>query len=488
MTFEVINKYILPRVRLIGKTEKERDVLSILYLSIFIVIFLTVLSFVVQSLKPIFIDFTIQIKNIYLLMDAFLNSKKEVLQYYREPQFTFGSILSDVWHQLFNSLKIFGVYFMSIITRAIFKKMNFISEIVVNLIVFLAMIFINLSYLEFLIVVSVLCILVLFIPIGSKRYFGFLQYLNYFEEVINNYRELKDGGEKNKKLKLTGKMLLLSLSFIILSYSLKSTLSIPSDLSMVLTLSILLLIYMNGATMSTEAKLLKKFIAYIIVFSLTVIGNIGTDSSPAKLLLLTITLFFALDRVLSLSKDARDLVTQKSVLYYWEHEDISETVLLSELIRIEDIKKINLDEKTLVKQLLIRYRLGFNIEYLELSEIYKEKNYNRYLLLVSTYEYFLNLKESYLEELEGLELLRNQINSIIDNIKNQKIFVPNLYIEYGMISYYLEDYKGCIEYLSDEAILNSLDNVEVIKALADSYKHEQDFENAVRVEKILLNR
>ena len=85
------------------------------------------------------------------------------------------------------------------------------------------------------------------------------------------------------------------------------------------------------------------------------------------------------------------LIKSKSVLYYYEHENIPKKILLEEIIEIKYIDK-EINEIELVKQLLLCQRLILKDELVKLINIYKKNKYTKYLQLVESIEYFIFTK------------------------------------------------------------------------------------------------
>ncbi|MFA1755282.1 hypothetical protein ACDQ54_06455 [Fusobacterium animalis] len=209
-------------------------------------------------------------------------------------------------------------------------------------------------------------------------------------------------------------------------------------------------------------------------FLIIIWANIKIEINTIKFLGLIATFYFSIDRIFSISKEVVQLIKSKSVLYYYEHENIPKKILLEEIIEIKYIDK-EINEIELVKQILLRQRLNLKDELLELINMYKKARYTKYLQLVESIKYFIFTK---LNELENIKSLKKKIKKII-NLKNQKINPIEIYLEYAYILFKLNKYFESIkyyeeyfEYLSKEELLrlceiyikvNKLDKAQEIK-------------------------
>ena len=184
--------------------------------------------------------------------------------------------------------------------------------------------------------------------------------------------------------------------------------------------------------------IIRKIILYISVILIYIFMNKQLTAEIDKLLGLIITIYFAWDRLFSISKDIEDLINDKSVLFYYEEENISEKKLSKRYINFNFINK-SMDETELAIQILIRFNIIFyksiisendkqvRKEITRLCELYKSLNYKSYFLLIGYIGILigkeqLNRKEYYSE----LEELFKENN----NILYQKILPLGAIFEY----------------------------------------------------------
>ncbi|MFD3126774.1 hypothetical protein ACFKJ0_01230, partial [Streptococcus agalactiae] len=160
----------------------------------------------------------------------------------------------------------------------------------------------------------------------------------------------------------------------------------------ILACSAILLAWLYQNKSVTEPFLLKKLAIYFIFFIATLIGNFKNESSILETPLLFISIFFTMDRIIALSKEMRDLIISKSILFYYDHEKIKPAILLSEMKEIKYLENVDIGELELVRQMVIRLRLELEEEFLILSDIYMNNGYEKYIQFVQGNVYFINLE------------------------------------------------------------------------------------------------
>lgn len=395
----IINRDILPRISKISKNNKEKDLLSIAYITwlIFIIFALGVVT--VNDLKPMFNQLIVNLLNIYYYMEAFILGMDSYLQYNLPYSFDFWSIFVEA---------------------------------------------INLFVKVFLIA---------FVSIGKNRVYNFVQNLNYFEEVIWNYFEENPVKIKEKSLIIK---FLLTISFVfVIDFAMVRLLNFNIKFSTILACSAILLAWLYQNKSVTEPFLLKKLVIYFIFFIATLIGNLKNELSILETPLLFISIFFTMDRIIALSKEMRDLIISKSILFYYDHENIKPSILLSEIKEIKYLENVDIGELELVRQMVIRLRLELEEEFLILSDIYMKNGYEKYIQFVQGNVYFINLELDKIPNYTNLKLI---LESIFDH-NNQKIFIPKLYEEYiyilislGEVEKAKEILKEVSDYLTEESL------------------------------------
>ncbi len=361
----IINRDILPRISKISKNNKEKDLLSIAYITwlIFIIFALGVVT--VNDLKPMFNQLIVNLLNIYYYMEAFILGMDSYLQYNLPYSFDFWSIFVEAIN-LF--VKVFLIAFIPSVIRKVLKKESFFNEVVILLGAIVTIIVSFHLYLEILIVVGLILLLIAFVSIGKNRVYNFVQNLNYFEEVIWNYFEENPVKIKEKSLIIK---FLLTISFVfVIDFAMVRLLNFNIKFSTILACSAILLAWLYQNKSVTEPFLLKKLVIYFIFFIATLIGNLKNELSILETPLLFISIFFTMDRIIALSKEMRDLIISKSILFYYDHENIKPSILLSEIKEIKYLENVDIGELELVRQMVIRLRLELEEEFLILSDIY----------------------------------------------------------------------------------------------------------------------
>lgn len=446
----IINRDILPRISKISKNNKEKDLLSIAYITwlIFIIFALGVVT--VNDLKPMFNQLIVNLLNIYYYMEAFILGMDSYLQYNLPYSFDFWSIFVEAIN-LF--VKVFLIAFIPFVIRKVLKKESFFNEVVILLGAIVTIILSFHLYLEILIVVGLVLLLIAFVSIGKNRVYNFVQNLNYFEEVIWNYFEENPVEIKEKSLIIK---ILLTISFVfVIDFAMVRLLNFNIKFSTILACSAILLAWLYQNKSVTEPFLLKKLAIYFICFIATLIGNFKNESSILETPLLFISIFFTMDRIIALSKEMRDLIISKSILFYYDHEKIKPAILLSEMKEIKYLENVDIGELELVRQMVIRLRLELEEEFLILSDIYMNNGYEKYIQFVQGNVYFINLELDKTPNYANLKLI---LESIFDH-NNQKIFIPKLYEEYiyilislGEVEKAKEILREVSDYLTEESL------------------------------------
>lgn len=446
----IINRDILPRISKISKNNKEKDLLSIAYITwlIFIIFALGVVT--VNDLKPMFNQLIVNLLNIYYYMEAFILGMDSYLQYNLPYSFDFWSIFVEAIN-LF--VKVFLIAFIPSVIRKVLKKESFFNEVVILLGAIVTIIVSFHLYLEILIVVGLILLLIAFVSIGKNRVYNFVQNLNYFEEVIWNYFEENPVKIKEKSLIIK---FLLTISFVfVIDFAMVRLLNFNIKFSTILACSAILLAWLYQNKSVTEPFLLKKLVIYFIFFIATLIGNLKNELSILETPLLFISIFFTMDRIIALSKEMRDLIISKSILFYYDHENIKPSILLSEIKEIKYLENVGIGELELVRQMVIRLRLELEEEFLILSDIYMKNGYEKYIQFVQGNVYFINLELDKIPNYTNLKLI---LESIFDH-NNQKIFIPKLYEEYiyilislGEVEKAKEILKEVSDYLTEESL------------------------------------
>ena len=299
-----------------------------------------------------------------------------------------------------------------------------------------------------------------------------LQNIRYFSDIVITQFELYS--LNISKFKILYKAILIFICCLFSSIGLRNMFNLSSILSFVIVFSFFMVLLLKNKNENKVYYILKKLILFIMFFLIIIWANIKIEINTIKFLSLISIFYFSIDRIFSISKEVTQLIKSKSVLYYYEHENIPKKILLEEVIEIKYIDK-EIDEVELVKQIILFQRLNLNDELLKLINIYKKSKYTKYLQLVESIEYFIFTK---LHESRNKKSLKKKLKKII-NLKNQKINPVEIFLEYAYILFELNEYFESIkyyeeyfEYLSKEELLrlceiyimvNKLDKAQEIK-------------------------
>lgn len=435
----IINRWILPRINQVSKDNSQRDCLSLSYTIISILGMVSFIHIVIKGVNTFQNRLGILNFDFYLGFIAF--------------SLTIGA------YCLYNVLMI---------------RKTFILEIFALVILSIIWLFLyDLKFL-FLSLTSVLLPMFLLYPIGELSYYKLIQNLNYLEEVMYNYF-LENSAKKINKIKLST---VICISVLFFNYSISQYISLNSWLSTLLILSLILLMWLYQYNSSKEIQLFKKFLIYFVFLIVLLVANFQMESNLLKLPLLLLNILLAMERIVSLSKEAKELIISKSILYYIDHEDIEERVLLSEVISTNYIKSIVLSEEEIVRQLLIRFRLKLKEDFLNIYS-YRKKDFKRYKQLVESYKYFMEFDESWLNNMDDLY---KKVKEIVE-IPDQEIVIPQIYIEYAVILFYSNKYKESIDVFRRVFIYLDIKDLEMLR---QAYVELGDTKNAEIIQKIII--
>ncbi|EMC55063.1 hypothetical protein, partial [Streptococcus mutans] len=312
----LINETILPRIVQLSRNNKQRDVLSLLYL--FAIVLTLFMGFItmIKILTPFLVELGVQIFNTYSYIDSLLNNKPKIIQYSANlPRFNF---VNELLKSGSESLRVLPIAVVPTY-RLIIKKQSFRTEWIAIVLMIVALLVSYDLYFEFLGIVGILFSLLIFFPLGEGGYFKIIQYLNYLEEIISTF-QMEHPKQDRSSVPLFKNfviIVIILLSIIVINYSLIRLFHFTTVLATMISLVIILLMWMNKSKSRKEIYLLKKLIIYFIFLCATIIGNYQADSNVIKLPLLFVSLFFTLDRVIALSNEVYELSISKSVLYYY---------------------------------------------------------------------------------------------------------------------------------------------------------------------------
>ena len=472
--YDGINILII-QIKKISKNTKEKDILSLLCLLCFSI-------FLLITIFPIFIDFC---KYLIFPIISYISNffytliNQKIVQIYPINL----KVLASFCFILYQAKKIFVIVsiifilmiivtiILTIIKKFIIKKLSITHSIEIYFIFFIIVISVFYFY-HTLFSIPLVILLIYFIPLGSGKYFLMLQNIRYFSDIVITQFELYP--LNISKFKILYKAILIFICCLFSSIGLRNMFNLSSILSFVIVFSFFMVLLLKNKNENKVYYILKKLILFIMFFLIIIWANTKIEINTIKFLGLISTFYFSIDRIFSISKEVAELIKSKSVLYYYEHENIPKKILLEEVIEIKYIDK-EIDEVELVKQIILFQRLNLNDELLKLINIYKKSKYTKYLQLVESIEYFIFSK---LDKSGNKKFLKKKLKKII-NLKNQKINPVKIFLEYAYILFELNEYFESIkyyeeyfEYLSKEELLrlyeiyikvNKLDKAQEIK-------------------------
>ncbi len=389
------------RVERVSSDNRQKNILSLLY-----IVWFLILTIVFINISANIVINTIG--RIFLLINSFVESIKNNLTPTFETSYFIFFDITDI----IAFIKLIIPIFVTIIYVKYFEKMKFRTELIYMIIDTIITMFLFLDIKIIISLILVIFLLILIVPISSGKYFSVLKKIRY---LIYLYKE--QNVKVNKKIiqKALIKCFLIIVVCSLLSYLITPFVSLY--LGFFLCITFAMRIYMGTNSEDKVLDITRKIILYIIVILIYIFLNKQLTAEIDKLLGLIITIYFAWDRLFSISKDIEDLINDKSALFYYEEESISEKKLSKRYVNFNFINT-SMDEIELVIQILIRFNIIFyksiisesdkqvRKEITRLCELYKSLNYKSYCLLIGYIGILINKeqvnKKEYYLELEGL--------------------------------------------------------------------------------------
>lgn len=150
----------------------------------------------------------------------------------------------------------------------------------------------------------------------------------------------------------------------------------------------------------------------------------------------------------------KEIIAEKSILYYYEYETIDKLLLIKELINIDILHKVDVTELELVKQIAIRIKLGFDQEVLKLSDIYKNREFQNYRQFVEGNIFFLTFDETTFDDADSLKYLKERLSNILE-LEGQNIRLPELSEIYAIVLFKLGQFNDAIVYFNESIMYMS---------------------------------
>lgn len=400
---------------------KKKDLISCLFLIEIVV----VIGICVAILTPYFdsiVDMIVRLEKIF-------SNFQQGICYNEFSDFEFNYNPCDL-------LKLFLLFLISSVLMIIplcFKRKRsamiftyIISQVIVASICFPKVGLLVLFFAVCLFLVSI------FIPIGSGEYFDILKYLCYFPE---SYKE-----EKHKKGSLFFwiKIITGAILFIVLAKLLIPDFSL--FLLSIVCFCLIILVFISSIK-KKEKALIWKIVLYTIFAIIVLINNNSYSGGIVGIALAMISIFFAIDRIVSSIKDYENVVKSESLGYLIDEINDDES-LIKEKLDVLKIEKPELSEKTLLRQIVIHTKLNLLEEACRLIQIYRELEYKNQIKLVNSIECLIkmNPEDSIEEQEKTLKKVWESKNSGIE-------YIP-LSIQYAYVLFLgKKDYNRIIEIL-----------------------------------------
>lgn len=407
------------RIEKISSNDMQKNVLSLLYIMWLLILTIIFIKIFVDILV---IPFFIQIKSFIETL------RKNII-----INFEMNNIYIDITYLTISFIKLIFPIFIMIIYVKYFEKFRFKTELiymVINIILTMCLFFdIRIIFL----IMLVILLLTLIVPLSSGRYFEVLKMVRYLMLV---FKEQNIKINDKLILKILIKCFLVIIVCFFISYLSKPFISF--FLVFFLCITFAARIYMSNNSDNKVLDIIIKIILYIFVICTYCFLNKKLTAEIDRLLGLIITIYFAWDRLFSISKDIEDLIDDKCVLFYYEEKIISEKKLSNRYLNFNFINK-GIDEKQIVIQVLIRFNLinykpliSENIiqiknEIIELCKLYDSLDYKSYYLLVGYIGILIN-KEQLTEKEYFVEL--EELFDKSESVGCQKIYPLDAIYEY----------------------------------------------------------
>lgn len=332
---------------------------------------------------------------------------------------------------IFFEIKFFVIYFISLIPFLILFKYNIRRGIVLIAYVTIQWVSFFIFFKEtrwvLLMLVVIFVVSNIFVPFGEGAYFKPIVYFSYIMDV---YGCKKKKGIRWKKIILLG---LCCLGFVLAFKWLFPVFSIY--LLVLLFFSIVLLIWTNSSKNAVE-NIIKKIFVYAVFIPFVLLNNNSFKLNIQNIVIVIISIFFSIDRVINLIKDLKKIIEMESNRFLIDEVEDNDK-LIKEKIYISNEMSKCLSEKVLIRQILIYWKLGLS-ETKKLIKIYNEKDYKKESMVIKGIDYFYNLDHN-------VSMTMNEREKCLEKIfknTNECIYFLPIAIEYAYVLFNLDkNYK-----------------------------------------------
>lgn len=458
-----------------GSSTKKKDLMSCLCLIEIVVI----IGICIAMLTPYFesiVDMAVRLEKLFSNLQQGIYSNV-----FLDVEFNFN--LSDFF-KLFLLFLILSVFMIIAIYLKIKRSKIIFAYIIVQ--VFVATILFPKAGLTVLLFAVCLFLISIFIPIGSGEYFDIIKYLCYFPESYKEEKDKKGGLFFWIKI-ITGAVLFIVLAKILIPYFSLLLLTI-------VCFSLIILVFIFSIK-EKEKILIRKVFLYTIFAIIILLNNNSYSGSIVGIALAMISIFFAIDRIVSSIKDYKNVVKSESLGYLIDEINDDES-LIKEKLDVLKIEKPELTEKTLLRQIVIHTKLNLLEEACRLIQIYRELEYKNQIKLVDSIECLIKMNpEDSIEEQEktlkkvwesknaGIEYIplsiqyayvlflgKGDYNRIIEILEKHWLYIDD---EYKYILYYA--YVETKKYAAAENVKKEICNFSQIEEEIKNLLRNEDF-------------
>jgi hypothetical protein len=284
-------------------------------------------------------------------------------------------------------------------------------------------------------IVFVICLLVsVFFPIGTGAYYNLIRYANYLTDIY----EHKVWKKKNWKV------IIMKFAISCIGFVLAFKLLFPffsMNLLFLLFAAIVLLLWIN-ASKDESTNNLKKILVYAVFIPFVLLSNNLFELTVQNIVLVIISIFFSLERVINLIKELMKKIENESLRYLVAEINEGDK-LLNKRIELNKELKDHISEKLLIRQIVIYFKLGLE-ETKELIQIYYEKDFKKESMLIGAFDYFLESDQDV-----TLEKRKQRLEIICNKNEEDTCYIPILE-EYAKVLYWLKlDYEKIVILLDE---------------------------------------
>lgn len=434
---------LLQYIKEIAKeSKKKRD-----YIACMIIVMLSiVIGMMIHFLKPITNNFFTFVKDTsYYIVNgidynnSLLNMQAEFQKNIQQIIMYQDKLIAQVLcYSLMIIVPSFLCFYFLKIKRVYLILITIILELTISMIMFKEV------ALFIILMIIILLMMQRFIPLGSGLYYNVMLYTFYVLDVYKN-KERKKTSVINIIMKAIF-LFVLGVLFAMLLNSILPYLSVK--VSFLLFIALVILVWMNQSPDLT-IKIIRKIISYSIIIVVVLVDNNSFEINGLSPVLALVSIFFAVERVVTLTKELAKRVENESLLFLIDEISDYEVLLKQRLeIPMEMIEKVS--EDVLIRQIVINKKLGCFDKAVELIDIYMLQNFEKEFYIIQGIKYEILFEKGMLS-IEEAELMLEEIFSR----ENKGLVYWLLNYEYAYILYLKDkDYGKIIDLLEANWLLS----------------------------------